>query len=543
MLPIDALADPSLRAPWSWQAVTIGRSLAAVEPSMARDGRVVQLVDGGAEALAAVAIGARIRRLSRRRRAPVRPRRRRSRRHRDGAARRCRPARAADPGQRRAAVRVGRLGRPRHRARSRPVRAARAVRPAAVLGERRGQGRDRDRGRDAAGARRAGPQRAAVRRDPRRSRPVGPPPPPGRPARDRARDRSTGDDSRPPTSPADRRPASPTRRSPPPSWPPGRAGRRSPRVEPTAVADAAPDPVERLLALIRDELARADHPRLSEIEPGRWWLAETADRDAAAAPLADRVEWAVFSLLSTAGPLSETRVLRPHRHDVHRPRPARRDARPGVPRQLPQPGQHARPARHRRRPAASQPGAHRAARRARRGRPPAGHARLAGGARAGPPSRRGHARRPARRSRARAPTSAASAGRPTTLAEVDAIWYIRGKVALLFEVEWTAMLGEPLLRRHARIGDDERLVRFLVVAPERTDLVRHKLERSPLLRAGDGRRRLEHPQVGPPADVPRRRAPGPRRPRAAARPGPASSSAAASRCRCSAADRGAPAVP
>jgi hypothetical protein len=58
LLPIDALADPSLRAPWSWQAVTIARSLAAVEPAMARDGRVVQLVDGGAEALAAVAIGA-----------------------------------------------------------------------------------------------------------------------------------------------------------------------------------------------------------------------------------------------------------------------------------------------------------------------------------------------------------------------------------------------------------------------------------------------------------------------------------------------------
>ena len=37
--PIDALADQSLRAPWSWQAVTVGRSLAAVEPSMARDGR------------------------------------------------------------------------------------------------------------------------------------------------------------------------------------------------------------------------------------------------------------------------------------------------------------------------------------------------------------------------------------------------------------------------------------------------------------------------------------------------------------------------
>jgi hypothetical protein len=69
------------------------------------------------------------------------------------------------------------------------------------------------------------------------------------------------------------------------------------------------------------------------------------------------------------------------------------------------------------------------------------------------------------------------------VADVDAIWYVRGKVAFMFEVEWTAMLGEPLLRRHPRIGTDEKLVRFLAVAPERTDLIRHKLERSPLLRA------------------------------------------------------------
>jgi hypothetical protein len=69
------------------------------------------------------------------------------------------------------------------------------------------------------------------------------------------------------------------------------------------------------------------------------------------------------------------------------------------------------------------------------------------------------------------------------LSQVDAIWYIRGKLGVMFEVEWTAMLGEPLLRRHARIGADERFVRFLVVAPERTDLIRHKLDRSPLLRA------------------------------------------------------------
>ena len=42
------------------------------------------------------------------------------------------------------------------------------------------------------------------------------------------------------------------------------------------------------------------------------------------------------------------------------------------------------------------------------------------------------------------------------LVEVDAIWYVRGKMAFLFEVEWTAMLGEPLLRRHARIPPERR---------------------------------------------------------------------------------------
>ncbi len=44
------------------------------------------------------------------------------------------------------------------------------------------------------------------------------------------------------------------------------------------------------------------------------------------------------------------------------------------------------------------------------------------------------------------------------------------------------MLAEPLLRRHARIPPDESLIRFLVIAPERTELVRYKLQRSPLLR-------------------------------------------------------------
>ena len=58
--------------------------------------------------------------------------------------------------------------------------------------------------------------------------------------------------------------------------------------------------------MIDGELARPTQHRLVEIEPGRWWLGDRADREAAAAPLADRVEWSVFSLLSTAGPMPES---------------------------------------------------------------------------------------------------------------------------------------------------------------------------------------------------------------------------------------------
>ena len=61
-----------------------------------------------------------------------------------------------------------------------------------------------------------------------------------------------------------------------------------------------------MLALIRDELGRPTQHRLAEVEPGHWWLGDRQDREAAAIPLADRVEWAVYSLLSTAGPIAET---------------------------------------------------------------------------------------------------------------------------------------------------------------------------------------------------------------------------------------------
>ena len=59
-----------------------------------------------------------------------------------------------------------------------------------------------------------------------------------------------------------------------------------------------------LLELIDGELRRPDQARLEEID-GRWWLRDERDIAAAALPLSDRVEWAVFSLLSTAGGLTE----------------------------------------------------------------------------------------------------------------------------------------------------------------------------------------------------------------------------------------------
>jgi hypothetical protein len=74
-------------------------------------------------------------------------------------------------------------------------------------------------------------------------------------------------------------------------------------------------------------------------------------------------------------------------------------------------------------------------------------------------------------------------GGADALEQVDCCWYVRPRFAFLFEVEWTAMLGEPVLRRGRSIPADERMVRFLVLPPERVDLLRRKLEGSPVLRA------------------------------------------------------------
>ena len=478
MLPIDALADHSLRAPWSWQAVAIGRSLAAVEPSMARDGRVVQLVDGGPEALAAVAIGgasAGYRVVVARQSDPDDAS--------AGVVELVPPGTPLPPGPRTRAnvglpavpggpgdpdVVPGRgLFAPPERFDQRPfsaTEAAKVVTEAAVDTLRaRGEPARMERlfGEILVGLDRSG----QLRRLATGSRPPGAP-------------RSDDLPSDPPAI-AGPEPASVSEAQTPAdgSDPTTTPARRS-----TSEPGLATDPVERLLSLIREELGRSTQRRLAEIEPGRWWLAQDADRAAAAAPLADRVEWAVFSLLSTAGPLSEAAFYEriatlftghdlPDETLVRACLESYRSLASTPDQLITSEDLLRRSQEHTELLAMLTEAGHRLGMRVwLAGRE---QARRHGGGHLGDllQEREQNA-------------YLGSIGRPVdALAEVDAIWYIRNKVALLFEVEWTAMLGEPLLRRHARIEPDERLIRFLAIAPERTDLVRHKLERSPLLRA------------------------------------------------------------
>jgi hypothetical protein len=359
ILPIEALSGGAIRAPWGWQATALGRSLATVEPAIARDGRVVFLVDsGGAEGLVAAALGGvqagfRL----------VRARLEDGDEELTGTIELIPPGAVAPPGPRtRGNQPLDALWLGRRRptwSRPRPVRRPERS-TAAVLPGRRGANRRRRRRRDDQGR--------------------------GEPARyervlgeilvglDRADDaaggtgRSVGHGAAPVEGATSGDPATP-RDGAPERGPVGpfddgeSAGGRHSR-EPTPATEQAPaagsaratqpeavasDKVDRLLELIRAELGRPDHRRIREIEPGRWWLVDREDIAAAAAPLADRVEWAVFSLLSTAGPLAESSFFERVAglftgHDLPDESP-----RPGLPPELPA-GEHGRSRRDRRRP-------------------------------------------------------------------------------------------------------------------------------------------------------------------------------------------------
>jgi hypothetical protein len=242
------------------------------------------------------------------------------------------------------------------------------------------------------------------------------------------------------------------------------------------------DHVATLLDIIRGELTRPDHPGLREIEPGRWWLRDRHDLELAGLPLSDRIEWAAFSLLSATGGMNESaffdRIGAMFRgYDA--PDPAL-----------------VRACLESYRSASSTPEFVRTSDELQsRYRE---HTELIGllveyGHRLGLRCWvNAHEQKRVYRGRhlsallsdleqrAYLPLISRAAG--DSLEAVDCIWYLRGKATFVFEVEWTAMLTEPVLRRGPLIPQDDTTVRFLVILPERVDLVRFKLARSPVLR-------------------------------------------------------------
>lgn len=453
-IDIESLLGPPVRSPWGWQAAAVGSRLAAAEPLIARDGRaVVLLEDAAAEQLVAAALGGagagyRIvdaRLGGRDRDSP-------------GIVEFVPPGASLPPGPRtRANVRLapvpggagdpqlvpgrGLFGSP-ERVDARPFSPADAARTvaetAAEVLKQRGEPAPFERllAEILVGLDRAGLLRRLATASAR------------------------------PTAPAADADAAPE---------PGATNGNG--------SGHAPDPVEDLIALIRGELSRAGHHRLVEIEPDRWWLADRDDRLAAAAPLADRVEWAVYSLLSTSSGISEAAFLDrvaglfggydvPDDALVRACLESYRDPGGGPDRLTTSDDLVARSSEQSALLAAIVDGGHRLGLEVWLGARE--QTRRVDGIPLG-------ARLTERERSVHLPVVAR--GAVEEIEAVDVIWYARGRMAFAFEVEWTAMIGELLLRRHARIPPDDHLVRFLVVPSERAELVRYKLDRSPLLRA------------------------------------------------------------
>ncbi len=237
-----------------------------------------------------------------------------------------------------------------------------------------------------------------------------------------------------------------------------------------------------LSSLVHEELARDDHPslvRLGDESRPSWWLREP---ELAERPLADRVEWAVWSILSTAGRIDEQGFF----ERIYRLFPGLRApdeelvraclAAYVAPGELGSLGTNddaaARTEDHARVIATLVEYGHRL------------------GLRAWVASRehdRSYEGRPLadrltdEERRVYLPLVIRAPG--DALGAVDVIWYVRGHLSFLFEVEWTAMVGDAILDRGRGIPLGEQQARFLVIPAERGDLLRLKLERSPWLRA------------------------------------------------------------
>jgi hypothetical protein len=272
----------------------------------------------------------------------------------------------------------------------------------------------------------------------------------------------------------------------PTDGPATRTGEASPSVVPTAAAadrHHVADPIRTVLDAVTTELHRSDHPHLVEVEPGRWWLRDPRDMAGARTPLSDRVEWAVYSVLSTSGGIAAdkfndriTSMFRGHdTPDDELIRACVESYRVTIP---------------------DTDGLLQAQgtiqdRFREHGELVAGLAEL--GHRLGVrvwisphEQRRLHDGRPAGEllsdAERRAYLPLVTPGPVEALEQTDAMWYLRGKATFLFEVEWTAMLGDPVLKRGTAIPSGDTVVRFLVVPAARTELIRLKLARSPVIR-------------------------------------------------------------
>jgi hypothetical protein len=245
---------------------------------------------------------------------------------------------------------------------------------------------------------------------------------------------------------------------------------------------AAPGIVDELLELIRAELDRPNNRRIRQIEPGQYWLASEEDRSAASQPIADRTEWAAFSLLSSGSRLTERAAMERVTALFRSPDVPDRAlieaclrsyiAPTSTPEAVVGSDQlERRTADHDAVIATLADLGHRLGMRVWIGKRQQTH-RVAG-----------------RQLSDWLDDAERAVHLPLItwapddeLDRVDCAWYVRRQATFLFEVEWTAMLTEPVLVHHARYPIDDKVVRFLVLPPERAELVEFKMARSPLLR-------------------------------------------------------------
>jgi hypothetical protein len=64
---------------------------------------------------------------------------------------------------------------------------------------------------------------------------------------------------------------------------------------------------------------------------------------------------------------------------------------------------------------------------------------------------------------------------------IDCVWYERGRMVFLWQVEWTSRIHRSVVSLGEAIPDDERVFRFIALADERATLLQEKLDRAPVL--------------------------------------------------------------